>query len=124
MRALGCYIFAGGFTVGVKRHFDEVDWSPWLHLTAYTPQFGGLLEYTILDAIHAGAIALVPRSVTADGAVVYRSLQTYDFGGCSLWSDDKGAVKGQGEDVPKLARAVNVLLDNMLIRLTPTEARY
>ena len=113
-----------GFTVGrgaPKRHLryhdgysklSEVDWSPWLHLTAYTPQFGGLLEYTILDAIHAGAVALVPGSVIADGSVTYGSLEYYDFNGCTLWSDEKGGVKGQGEtDVRELAKAVNALLD-------------
>lgn len=91
-------------------HLTDIDWSPWVHLTAYAPQFGGLLEFSILDAIHCGAIVVVP-DVTLE-RVEYETIPTYSFTGTTLWSDEKEppSVKGQDFDRLGMAATLNEIL--------------
>jgi site-specific DNA-cytosine methylase len=93
------------------QQLHEADWSPWLHLSIYTPNFGGLLEYTILDAVHAGAVVVVPEAALSLGGYDISAFPSIPFEGSTLWSDEKtGAVKGNDFDRKGVAAILNGLL--------------
>ena len=99
------YAYKDGYS-----RLDEVDWSPWVHLSMFSPDFHGLLEFAILDAIHAGAIAVVPEGTVPRGWYD-DSLITIPFDGSTLWAKkDMTTVSGRDFDRAGCARVINELL--------------
>lgn len=66
---------------------DDVDWSPWLHLSFTSTDFEGSLEYVTLNAVVAGCVGVVPEHALRytrgeyDGAV-----PTVPFERCTWWA--------------------------------------
>jgi site-specific DNA-cytosine methylase len=56
------FAYHGGYS-----KLSDVDWSPWLHVSLFNASFHGLLEYTVLDAVHAGCVVAVPEGTVAPG---------------------------------------------------------
>lgn len=73
---------------------SEIDWSPWIHMSLASPDFAGMLEYTIIDAVHCGAIVAVPECFPIEGK--YESLITFPFDGTTIgWDNNSGRVRNK-----------------------------
>lgn len=115
--AVNFYTGEFGFTTPSGRRFAyrdgfgsqaDVDWSPLVHLSLPSRDFGDTLEYVSLDAVAAGCVAVVPRTSVTEAP--YESLCLVDYEGCSLWANDGGDVRGKDFDRAKLTRDVNELV--------------
>lgn len=95
---------------GAYRTLDEIDWSPWLHLSLASSDFAGILEYTIIDAVMSGSIAIVPECFPIEG--VYESIITFPFEGATIgWDNQKQRVRDRKPFDPRpIADVVNGLL--------------
>lgn len=97
------YVYHDGYS-----KLSEIDWSPWVHVALFTPAFHGLLEFSVLDAIHAGAISVVPEGTVPAGT--YDGLVTIPYAGCTLNADGDGNLKGRDFDRRAVADVLNGLL--------------
>lgn len=91
-------------------HLSEVDWSPWIHLSMASTDFAGILEYSVIDAVHCGAIAVVPECWPTEGK--YDTIQTIPFENCTAaWDPTKGRVREtKSYDRDGVAKVINGLL--------------
>jgi site-specific DNA-cytosine methylase len=92
---------------GAYRTLDEIDWSPWLYINLASPDFADILEYTILDAVFAGAIVAVPENFL--GEVDYKTVVTFPFEGSTIcWDAVKGVIReGKTFDRDAVAAVIN-----------------
>lgn len=69
---------------------DEVDWSPVVHLSLPTAEFGGSLEYVSLEAVMRGSIAVVPEVALKlpRYAGRFKPAVTVPFTKASIWARD------------------------------------
>lgn len=87
----GRFAFARGrvrydYHDGYDRH-DDVDWSPWLHLSLTSTDFEGSLEYVTLNAIAAGCVAVVPEhSLSCTRGRYGDAVVTVPFERCTWWA--------------------------------------
>lgn len=99
------------------RTLDEIDWSPWVHLSLASPDFAGILEYTIIDAVMSGAIVAVPESFPTEGK--YSTVITFPFEGSTItWNDQKKVIRDKRPfDIKSVQTVVNGLLSQSHQRL-------
>jgi site-specific DNA-cytosine methylase len=92
------------------QRLDQIDWSPWIHLSLASPDFAGILEYSVIEAVHAGSIAVVPEGWPTEGK--YKTIQTIPFESCTtVWDPGKNAIREtRSFDRAAVAKVINNLL--------------
>ena len=92
----------------------DVDWSPWIHLNLSNRSLTGTLEYTTLDAIAAGSVAVVPYHQLRYGnwpAVIGVGFTSYSITKGGTWdrpgiiSTLTGLLQGGNESFHEIAKA-------------------
>jgi hypothetical protein len=97
-------------------HLNEVDWSPWVHVSLANNDFKGTLEYVTLDAMAANCVVIVPEHAIEytrkryGGAII-----TVPYVRCNLWAKSQDPAEGargeiESHNASMITKTINAVL--------------